>query len=381
MSTTAHDNVRQRGSTFQAYWYKTDPATGKRVQYTKSGFTSRTAAKRYAKSMSVAVQEKRWQPEAKLTVSQLIHEHWLPSKANKRPATRAGYANAAKWLEGIGAVEVRQLTPAHVQRLQAELRASGSRLGRGGLSDRSVQLAVLVLTQATAWAAKTGLVMRDPLAYFEKPKDEGVKKGAAWSLDEAKTFLQATAGSRMGAVWHLAVARGLRRGELCGLKWDKVDLDGGQLWVERTRVVVDGKAVDQEVTKTSGSRRRVPLDAGLVAALRAHRTRQAQERLAAGEAYRVGDYVVADELGRPYHPESVAEMFDQAVKTTGVPRRRLHDCRHTAVSLMWKAGVKPKTAATLVGHKSTRMIDQVYLHLGDEDVNEGGQAMGELLAV
>jgi len=161
--------------------------------------------------------------------------------------------------------------------------------------------------------------------------------------------------------WTLLLARGLRRGAFCGLRWSEVDLDGGVLRVTSTRVVVDGKAIVSEA-KTGAGRRSVPLDVSLVALLRSHRARQAQERLAAGEAYSEGGFILANELGVAPHPDSISKWFDNAVKAAKFPRIRLHDTRHTAASPMLASGVPTKVVSEMLGYASPTITLAIYAY-------------------
>jgi integrase len=92
--------------------------------------------------------------------------------------------------------------------------------------------------------------------------------------------------------------------------------------------------------KTERGRRTLPLDEALAASLRSLRARQAEERLAAGEAYSTGcpdcsgAHLVVDELGRPYRPESYGDRFATLARAAGLPTIRLHDARHTCGTLM-----------------------------------------------
>jgi integrase len=115
--------------------------------------------------------------------------------------------------------------------------------------------------------------------------------------------------------------------------------------------VVDGKAITS-APKTSAGKRSIPLDASLVALLKSHQTRQGAERLAAGEVYTDEGYVLADELGVPYHPDKISDSFELLVKAAKLPRIRLHDTRHTAASLMLASGVPTKVVSELLGHSS-----------------------------
>lgn len=352
----------KRGSTWTAYWSTIDPPSGKRRQHSKGGFRTQRDARAHLNMLLEKVEAGAWRPDARLTVAQLLEQHWLPAKTAEglRPATATLYRDAiAHWIvPHVGGLDARQLTPAAVGRLVDNLRSSGGRTGQG-LSPRSVQIAVGTLKSATAWATRTELLGRDPLAGYRRPKvSTPVMK--AWSAEEARGFLTATATDRLAVAWALLLTRGLRRGELCGLKWDDVDLDGGTLRIVRTRVIVDNRPVES-LPKTAAGRRPIPVDPKLTALLRRHRAVQAQERLAAGEAYDDGGWLLADELGRPYYPDSISGMFDKRVRALGLRKIRLHDLRHTAATLMLSDGVPVKTVADLLGH-DPRVTLATYAH-------------------
>ncbi len=369
----------KRGSTWTAYWSTMDPATGKRRQHSKGGFRIQKDARAHLNGILEKVEQGGWRPDAKLTVDTLLTD-WQAAKKSQglRPATIEQYANVIDaWiLPHIAALDVREVTPAAVGRLVDTLRVSGSTLGRGGLSDRSVQLVVTVLKAATAWAVTTGLLARDPLAGYHRPRAVTSRAvGGAWSADEARSFLASTSQDRLAAAWSLLLARGLRRGELAGLRWDAIDLDGGSCRIVTTRVVVDGNAVGS-TPKTDAGRRSVPLDGHLTALLRTHRVRQAEERLAAGPAWADTGHVFVNELGEPYHPDYFSDRFVDLAKAAGLRRIRLHDTRHTAASLMLASGVPVKVVSDLLGHSSPTITLSIYAHT----MPGMGAAAGEALS-
>lgn len=356
-------SIRPRGDTFTALWSTIDPATGKRRQHSRGGFRTKGAAQKHLNTVLPQVDAGTWRADARVTVSQLLTEHWLPAKRAEglRPSTASLYRRAIEtWIvPQIGGLEARQLTPAVVGKMADRLREGGSRTG-GRLSARSVQIAVGTLKSATSWAARNDLLGRDPLIAYRRPKVSApVMK--SWSAEEARAFLDATSGDRLGALWALLVTRGLRRGELCGIQWDDVDLDGATIRIVRTRVLVDGRP-EESLPKTAAGRRAIPLDPMLVARLRRHRATQAAEKLAAGSAYQDGGgWLVADELGQPYYPDSISGVFDKRVKALGLRRIRFHDTRHTAATLMLGDGVSVKTVADLLGH-DPRITLATYTH-------------------
>jgi len=160
-----------------------------------------------------------------------------------RPATLAQYSKIIDaWLvPHVGGVQVAKMSPKQAQQLVEILRAQGGRNGTP-LSSRSVQLAIVVLKAATTWAVETRIVGRDPLLGFKRPRSKASKDAtAAWTTEEARSFLASVADDRLMAAWSLLLTRGLRRGELAGLRWDAIDLDGRSLRITRTRVLVDGQ--------------------------------------------------------------------------------------------------------------------------------------------
>jgi integrase len=199
-----------------------------------------------------------------------------------------------------------------------------------------------------------------------------------WQPHEARVFLESTAQDRLAVAWALLLTRGLRRGELCGLRWSKIDLKKSALHVDATRVVVDGQALES-TPKTSAGRRSVPLDPNLISLLRSHRAAQAEEKLAAGASYSEVGYLLADELGRPYHPDTISNRFEEAVKSAGLPRIRLHDTRHTAASLLLAAGVPTKVVSELLGHSSPTVTLAIYAHTLPSMAEDAGAALSATL--
>jgi integrase len=130
-----------------------------------------------------------------------------------------------------------------------------------------------------------------------------------------------------------------------------------------TRVAVAGKVVEQNDPKTKAGKRPIPLGPHLVAMLRTAKARQGAEKLLAGEAYSDGGYVAADELGRPCSPGHISVRFKQLAQQAGLPPLRLHDCRHTAASLMLADGEPVKLVSELLGHSSPVVTLTSYAHV------------------
>ncbi len=115
------------------------------------------------------------------------------------------------------------------------------------------------------------------------------------------------------------------------------------------------------------------------ALFRSYRAVQAQEQLRAGSAYDRGGYIVTDELGHPYTPDWISHRFEQLQAATGLPRIRLHDCRHTAASLMLAAGVSTKVVSDLLGHSSPTITLTTYAHVMPGMAEQAGAQLSATL--
>jgi integrase len=146
---------------------------------------------------------------------------------------------------------------------------------------------------------------------------------------------------------------GMRRAEVCGLRWADVDLDAAHLSITRTVVVVRGVPVEGE-PKTTRGRRVVDLDPVTVGVLRAWKAQRRQDQVKTGQR---DDRVVL------VHPEVLSDAFDRAVRRAKVPRIRFHDLRHTHASLLAAAAVPPHVISARLGHATVGFTLSVYAHV------------------
>jgi integrase len=156
------------------------------------------------------------------------------------------------------------------------------------------------------------------------------------------------ADDRVYAVWRLVATTGMRRGELLGLTWRRVDLVGSRLSVEQQLVPAPGGAALRPA-KSERFHRTIALDRETVAALDAHRDAQVLKRDLAADVYEDLDLVFADELGRPLHPNWLSEWFRRHRGGAGIRTGTLHTLRHTEATLALTAGVPVHIVAAQLG--------------------------------
>jgi integrase len=227
------------------------------------------------------------------------------------------------------------------------------------VSPRTVQMVHAVLRNAVEHAVREELVPRNVVKLVRVPAPH-YEVGTGLSLAEARRLLAAVRGDRLQAVYVLALSAGLRRGELLGLRWADVDLDGGELHVRQAVQRVGGELRFTE-PKTRHSRRTIPLPALAVDALREHKARQAADRLAAGPGWRDSGLVFTTATGTGIEPRNLNRHWYSLRTRAGVPSVRFHDLRHTCVTLLLDAGYRrtssrpsPATAASRSRCRSTR---------------------------
>jgi integrase len=199
------------------------------------------------------------------------------------------------------------------------------------------------------------------------------------TADEAKQFLEAIRGHRLETLYTVALALGLRHGEALGLQWPDFDAETATLRVFYQLQAVDGK-LERVPTKSAKSRRLIHLPAICVAALDAHRERQETERAFAGENWKEsGGYIFTSRIGTPLRERNVLRDFSGLLEAAGLPKRRMHDLRHTCISLLGAQGVPLKTISEIVGHTDVRLTSHAYLHVFSEEKKAAANAIDRLL--
>jgi integrase len=243
-----------------------------------------------------------------------------------------------------------RLTQVTVGRVQAWV-------DRDPAAARSVHHHRAVLRRALNVAVRQRLLAYNPAALAELPEVR-VDKSAPLTLDEVHRLLEATRDDRMHALWRLALATGLRLGELLGLAWEDVDLEGHAITVrsqlQRLPPEQGGDVNGWARTPPKAARTLERLAIGAVTAqvLAEHRTRQAAERT---PDWRYFGLVFVTERGDPYHPSYVLHAFRRACDAAGIPRRRVHDLRGTHATLLRASGVTEDTRMARLGHSTTTM--------------------------
>lgn len=355
--------------------------SGGRDQRTKT-FRTRTEAGKWLTATRSQVDGGSYVRPVNETLSAHL-DSWLEGKrlSGKRPATLRSYRDALSHVRSLfGTKPLQSLTAEDVEQVKAlMLDGAARRIGRKGepLSARSVNLMLGTLQQALDQAVRRGKVPRNVAALVDRAAG-GPKPGAAWTLEEAALFKERASRDRLHVAW-LLTCFGLRRGEVLGLEWDRdIDLSDATVTIRVSRTVVAGQIVEGP-PKTHRGARTLPLDAEMLALLRELRTRQSEERRAAGSLYDGSlDKVVVDELGRPIRPEWYSDRFTRIARAAEVPIIRLHDARHTSVTIMRSLGIPSHVVAAWHGHDEAVMA-RTYTHTYLDEMRAAAQQLSRNL--
>ncbi|WP_286960256.1 MULTISPECIES: tyrosine-type recombinase/integrase [Arsenicicoccus] len=355
------DGVIQRGETWSYVVRERDPKTGKTRPRWVGGFPTRTAARKARDAARHAVNRGTWVAPQDLTVGQWL-DRWVDTELELKPSTLASYkANIERYLKpALGHYRVQELDPDLITHTFTTLASTG---GHGGkpLSPRTVEFARAVLRRAMNVAVARRHVEVNPVTGSKIAR--GAKpEHATWTGAQLQTYLAAIEGQRWAPLWQLTAATGMRRGEVVVLRWQDVDLERGVVHVRRAI------AAGVVSTPKNGRDRKVAIDDRTVAALRAWRKRQAEERLAWGAAYVDTDArVFTWENGAPVQPDWASKGFAASQAGLELPRLTLHELRHTQATVLLRAGTPVHIVSKRLGHRDVSVTLNVYASVIPED--------------
>lgn len=301
---------------------------------------------------------------------------WIADAAlDHRPRTIEAYRWAIDRhiVPHIGDTEIGQISTPLLKNLIKTLK-------RQKLAPKSIGLVRTALRQALE-PLVDDLFEYNPADRAKAPEVKKQTVGKALTIDQVAALIDAARGNRLDVALRLCFSFGLRRGEVCGLRWKDIDLDRGILTVNGTLGYVQGQGLMWGATKTENGQRSFKLPASLQAALRWHQTRQEAERKAMGNKWITPasadeEYVfVSVREGCALHPAQLYVAFRRVATAIGLEGYRLHDLRHSAASFLHLQRAPKKLISEFMGHANTRITDDVYTHLFQDELNEAADTI------
>lgn len=265
-------------------------------------------------------------------------------------------------------VKLRNLTPAMIQSYyNAQLKA--------GLSPNTIRKHHANIHRCLDYAMRLGLIPSNPSNMTQLPPKRKYRGATAYTPEQLKALLEVFRGDPLETVVTLTVAYGLRRSEVCGLRWEAVDFDKGTLHICHTAVLDKGRVFYSDETKTATSNRVLPLIPTMRTYLEKVKAQQSENKTLFGSKYIDSGYVCVQSDGSPIRPDYVTPHFQRKLKEAGLPVIRFHDLRHSAVYALRQGGCDAKDIQVWLGHSDVSTTLNVYGHLLSGDMSKLGAVM------
>ena len=307
---------------------------------------------------------------------------WL--KANKK--SRAGIAEAA----GVAASTVSTAArgnPIQEAKAQAIAQAMGKKLGEvftveqnmEPLADRTVLAYHRLISIILSQAEKEMLVPYNAAAKATPPK--AAKKAPNYFQPETiSEILKALEAEplKWQLITHLLLVTGCRRGEIMGLKWEKVDFESSRVKIDRALIVSPSKGVYESTTKTSDVRY-LTLPAETMSLLRQHKREQLRLQLANGDRWVNSGYVFTQDNGDRMNPDSITAWLNDFSRRHNLPHINPHAFRHTVASVLLANGTDIVTVAAQLGHASASTTENFYAHIIEENKAKASECIADVL--
>lgn len=341
----------------------TDPGTGKPVRKSIYGKTQKEVRQKMT-AMQRAVDSGTYQAPDKTTVSEWLDD-WMKTfcAVKVKPLTYSSYEVAIRKhiKPAIGALRLQAVKGLHVQKLYNGMTAAG-------LSAKTVKNVAAILHKSFSVALKQGMVTANPCDAAELPKAIH-KEITPLSDEEIPLFLKAIDGHPLGNAYALCLFAGLQEGECLGLSWEQVDFEARRITVSQQLQKEKKKGSHYYIAPStkSGKPRQIKPPEIAFQYLRAERTRQAENRLAAGPLWNNPDNLVfTDAMGKHLCISTFYGNFKRIAASIGRPDARPHDLRHTAATVAIASGADIKSVQDLLGHATASFTLNVYAHTSDQ---------------
>ena len=268
----------------------------------------------------------------------------------------------------IGHKQLASLTTADIQKFYNKIKKEGRvhphPIHGHVLSDSMVRKIHMMLHEAMEVAVRERYIVRNPTDNTTIPKKTTTEKQV---LDDSQLnrFLEAIQGE---PYWHdffyVEVMTGLRRGEICGIKWSDIDFNEGTLCIKRSVSTKEGGGVSIGETKTDAGVRTIIMPPSVATLLWKKRSDAINEWV----------FPHYTNPSDPLHPSSAYKKLKNLLKRLELPLLRFHDLRHTFATQATDGGVDPKTLAGILGHTDASFTLDTYTHV-TSDMQRGASAI------
>ena len=384
--------TKKDGSTWYKVRFDYYDEGGVRRQGWKQGFKKKKDAESYETDIKYKLKNGLFVEPSIQTFSQYLQE-WLNSSCvvpDVRETTRDGYLRCINYVKkasgfefvdedgkhkkiNFSGIKLQDVKPVTIRSLFNVLRKIPRTVGgvtRPHFSETTIYNLYRVLSIAFNQAHEDGLVLDNPMSHIKAPK-KAVHNHVFLTVEQANNLLSLAKDTRLYVPILLGGIMGMRRGEICGLTWDNVDIQNSKIHIKMSRTRISNKIITGEV-KSKKSKRSLVMPAVLTKIMLEKRlgyiiTKNNPDQL-----------VVSDQSGKPINPCSLSHFFNDFLLKNNLPHMRFHDLRHTCAALMVAAGASPKEIADFLGHSTFTITMDLYADIFDQTKKQTAAKMNNL---
>ena len=336
-----------------------DPFTGKQRRTTRRGFKTQKEAKKAERELLLSIEENGFTDHSSKPTFEEVANLWLESyETTVKPTT---YQNTQKYLnilikDYFSDIRIESISVSMMQQIVLKLSKRYT----------AYSLYLSVVNRVFKFAMSLGIVQANPVDRIIRPKQQPPKsEKIALTKEELNQFLTLAkehARPVLYAAWHTLAYTGLRKGELLGLEWSDIDLDNKVISVQHNLVMVNGKYRIQS-PKTRKSIRKITIDDITASVLKSWKLEQ--KKLFFKNGVKNSNIVFSGSSGEYLDKSHFRVSLKKFLKRYDLPAITVHGLRHTHASLLFEAGVEPKTISDRLGHANIQTTLDMYTHLND----------------
>jgi len=366
-------HLRKRGNKWSFVIDAGTNPDGSRKQKWYSGYDTKVEAEKALTEVLSKLNKGIYVDSKNLTVEEYLNL-WISEYAetNVKPKTYRSYKDTVEkyLIPNLGRKKLEKLTPVEIQSYL------NIKIKEGELSNTTILYHYKVLKQSLNQAIKWQLLNYNPCNAVDPPK-KSKKEMKVLDEFEIELLLDHVKKEKIYLPVLLALTTGMRRGEICGLKWSDVDFINNVIYVSKALQMIEGTLTLVE-PKTQKSNRSVAVPENVMEVLKAERKKQIEYRMILGETYKNNNFVCSWDDGRPINPDYISKTFPKIRRKLGL-EVRFHDLRHTHATMLLKQNIHPKVVQERLGHSSIGITMDTYSHVSPDMQKEAAKKIGNII--
>ncbi|MCI1966689.1 MAG: site-specific integrase [Oscillospiraceae bacterium] len=330
---------------------------GRRVKKTKT-YKTKSEAKTALKEFEADKTKGQLVIPKKTTLKEWL-DFWMENivKPNKQLTTYHYYKSMIDkyTVPLLGSIPIQDLKPIQIQKYYTQLKK---------LSPNTIRKHHDMLHLTLGIAVKQEQILQNPVERVEPPQKQR-KEAKFYDLENLKKLYEVVKNTDLEVTVKLGGGLGLRREEICGLRWKNIDLENKKVRICEARTLAGTEIVDKD-TKNRTSNRTLGIPADIIELLLKEKARQEKNKEYLGNLYEDSGYVVVREDGKPYRPNYLSGKFKKLIEANGLPPLTIHGLRHTFASVANAQGIPLFEIGKVLGHSTPSTTGMIYTHMFDD---------------